>query len=291
MSLFACFYNNIVASYDGMKVAIQGQQASFHDIAARQFFGDDIVIVGRETFAETFGALASGRADRAVVAIENSLYGSMNEVYDLLLRHKFWIAGEVYSRINQCLIGLPGATLENIQEVYSMGVALGQCEEFLDTRLPNAKRVEHHDTTGSVIDVKRWDDPTKAAVAGEAAAKFHGMQILAEEIETHKQNYTRFMVLQHEQTEDSAANKTSLILVTDHKPGALYQALGTFAGEGISLTKLQSRPIIGEAWHYMFYVDVDAGVQTTSLQKALDELHKQNCEVIILGSYRNGSSA
>jgi prephenate dehydratase len=270
-----------------MKIAIQGQVASFHDAAARQFFGDDIEIVGCDTFPEAFQALADGRADKAVIAIENSLYGSMNEVYDLLLRYKFWIDGEIYSRIHQCLIGLRGAKLQDIKEVYSMPVALGQCEDFLDTALPQAKRIEHHDTTGSVMDVKKWNDPTKAAIAGRAAAKFHNMQLLAEEIETNKQNYTRFFVLQKQRPgHNNPTNKTSLLLVTDHKPGALHQALGAFANRAIGLTKLQSRPIIGEAWHYMFYVDIDAGIGNPDCQAALSELAQQQCEVTVLGSYQ-----
>ncbi len=273
-----------------MKVAIQGQVASFHDSAARQFYGDDIVIVGCETFGEAFQALADGRADSAVIAIENSLYGSLNPVYDLLLKHKFWISGEVYLRINQCLIGLPGAELADIREVYSMAVALGQCEEFLDTKLPQAKRVEHHDTTGSVIDIKKWNDPTKAAIAGVDAAKHYGLEILAEEIETHKQNYTRFMVLERQRHDVPDASKTSMVLVTGHQPGALYQALGALAQRDINMSKLQSRPIVGEAWHYMFYLDVSRGLQDADLQAALQELKTQSCEVTLLGSYRSAST-
>jgi prephenate dehydratase len=273
-----------------MRVAIQGQQASFHHAAARQFFGDDIAIVGCDLFAQTFQALAEEQADRVVVAIENSLYGSLNEVYDLLLQHKFWISGEVYSRIHQCLIGLPGAKVEDIQEVYSMAVALGQCEDFLETKLAHAKHIEHHDTTGSVIDVKKWGDPTKAAIAGRDAAEFYGLELLAEEIETNKQNYTRFMVLERKPVQNDQANKTSMVLVTDHKPAALHQALGAFAERGINLSKLQSRPVQGEAWHYMFYLDVDAGLDTPAMQTALADLKQQRCQATILGSYQNGNT-
>lgn len=270
------------------KVAIQGQVASFHDFAARQFFGGDIEIMGYETFAETCASLAAGQADQAVLAIENSLYGSLNETYDLLLRHKFWVHGEVYLQVHQYLIGLPGAKLADIQEVYSMPVALGQCDEFLDHHLPHAKRIEHHDTTGSVIDIKKWADPTKAAIAGRAAAEYYQLALLAEKIETHKQNYTRFMVLQRDSTAVAGADKTSLILVTDHRPGALVQALGAFAERGINLTKLQSRPIPGEAWHYLFYLDVNAGLQSPALQATLADLKTQNCQVTTLGTYRSG---
>ncbi len=278
-------------------VAIQGQAASFHDIAARSYYGDGIKLVPCGTFSETFAALETGAAAHAVVAIENSLFGSINEVYDLLLKHKSWIDGEVYLRIEQCLLGLPGAEYDKIMEVYSHPIALAQCEQFLDQTLPHAKRFEHHDTGGASEDIKRWDDPEKAAIASRLAAETYDLEILAEKIESHKQNYTRFVVLNKERRVNAApsANKTSLILGIDDQvkgfgdsPGSLYQALGTFAGQNINLTKLQSRPLIGKAWHYIFYADVDSGLWDPRLQTALAELKSQNCEATILGSYHSG---
>lgn len=271
-----------------LKVAIQGQAASFHDIAARKFLGNDLEIVACDTFAQTFEALASGKSDRAVVAIENSLFGSINEVYDLLLAKKFWISGEIFLRISQCLIGLPGAKLSNLKEVHSHPVALAQCEDFLDQKLPNAERFEHHDTAGSVEMIKKLGDKTKAAIASAEAAKLHGLKILSEEIETNQQNYTRFVVLDKKHVETKSADKTSLVLVTGHKPGALYSALGSFAGRNMNLTKLQSRPVIGQAWHYMFYLDVSEGAHTKSFKEVITELRAEDCEVTILGSYKAG---
>jgi prephenate dehydratase len=189
---------------------------------------------------------------------------------------------------------LPGAKLEDISEVHSHPVALAQCEEYLDTKLPNAVRFEHHDTAASVADVKHWDDKSKAAIASIEAAKLHEMRVLAEEIETNKQNYTRFVVLSPEKSDSLAseadANKTSLVMVTAHSPGALYHALGAFAQNGINLTKLQSRPIIGQAWHYMFYVDVSVSVSDDKWQTAMSELEAQKCEVTVLGTYRAGNN-
>lgn len=271
-------------------VAIQGQAASFHHIATRDYFGNDVSLVMCDTFAETFRALAEGRSEHAVVAIENSLYGSINEVYDLLLKYKFWIGGEVYLRIEQCLIGLPGTSVKDIREVHSQREALAQCEEYLDTTLQHAARFEHHDTAGSVADVKKWNDPGKAAIASSTAAELHGLEVLAHEIETHKQNYTRFVVLFKNRQENPAANKTSLILrmSKDQKPGALYGALGAFAQQGINLSLVHSRPVIGRAWHYLFYMDADSGVSQPALQQALHDLEHQDCETILLGSYKAG---
>ncbi len=272
-------------------VAIQGERASFHDNAAREFWGADYTPVCCDSFSQVFQAVIARRADYGVVAIENSLYGSINEVYDLLLKHQLWICDEVYSRIEQCLVGTVGATIVGIKEVHSHPIALAQCEAYLASTLAYAERFEHHDTAGSVAAIKQWNDPAKAAIASVAAAELHGMEILAREIETHKQNYTRFVVLHAEKTTDAKSNpkpnKTSLILTVAEKPGALHEALGAFAGQKINLTKLQSRPVIGRAWHYIFYVDVDSGLHEARLQTALRELKAQDCAATILGSYRS----
>src|SRR3990167_3465526 len=270
------------------RVAIQGQQASFHDIAARRFLGTDVKIVNCETFEATFAALASGKADKIVVALENSLFGSINQTYDLLLKYKFWIAGELYLHIKQCLIGLPGTKLSDITEVYSQLPALAQCETFLDTKLPHAKRIEQHDTAASVAVVKAWNDPHKVAIASAEAAQLHGLKVLAQEIETYKHNYTLFVLIEKTKSVSKSANKTSMVITTDHKPGALYSALGVFAGSQMNLTKLQSRPIMGKAWHYLFYLDVDAAVETVEFKAVLKSLKKQGCQVTILGSYQAG---
>lgn len=269
------------------KIAIQGQAASFHHIAARHFFGDELEIVSCETFPETFKALQT--TDYAVIAIENSLFGSINKVYDLLLKEHCWIIGEVYLRIEQCLIGMPGADVKAVREVYSQLEALAQCEEYLDSTLPNAKRVEYHDTAASVVDVKAWGDPTKAAIASRAAAELHGMEILAAEIETNKQNYTRFVVLQKQREPITNAKKTSLVLQThsDTKPGALHKALGVFAKRGMNMTMLHSRPVIGKAWHYMFYIDLEAPYND-SFKEVEQELTDLGCSLTVLGSYPAG---
>lgn len=271
------------------RIAIQGDKASFHDIAAVQFFGADIERVCCDTFKETFAAVRDGKADLAVCAIENSLFGSINETYDLLVQNNFEICGEIYLRIEQCLIGLPGTKLEDISEVYSHPVALAQCEEFLDTALPHAERLEHHDTAASVSFVKEHGNANAAAIASREAAQLHSMEVLAESIETNKQNYTRFIVLQPSGQKVPGTNKTSVIIKTSHQPGALYKALGTFADRSINLSKLQSRPIIGKAWHYMFYVDLEVGADDPNLTKSLQALQQQGCETKVLGSYVSGA--
>lgn len=269
-----------------LKVAIQGDEASFHDIATNKFFPKNTERVFCNNFADTFRALTQDISDFALCAIENSLYGSITEVYDLLLKNKVYIIGEVYLHIGQCLIGLPGAMLSDILSVYSHPVALAQCEQYLDVNLASAQRLEYHDTAASVELIKAEDNPTKAAIASREAATLYGMAVIAESIETNKHNYTRFVVLSKSKTNIATkSNKTSLIIKTDHTPGALYMALGCFAKRSINLTKIQSRPIVGKAWHYMFYMDVNIGASEEEFIAANKELAQQGCEVTILGSY------
>lgn len=269
-----------------VSIAIQGTKASFHDIAASQYFGKDDSRIFCDTFSATFAALADERADFALCAIENSLYGSINEVYDLLNAHDYHIVGEIYLRIEQCLIGQPGATMSGITEVYSHPVALAQCEAYLDKELPDAHRLEYHDTAASVELIARTGSHTTAAIASCQAAELYGMKILASSIETDSQNYTRFVVLTRLPLASKDTTKTSLVLKTNHAPGALYNGLGCFAKRGINLTKLQSRPITGSAWNYLFYIDVLAGDQTSEFQAAHAELVTQGCDVTVLGSYK-----
>ncbi|HMS23829.1 MAG TPA: prephenate dehydratase [Candidatus Saccharibacteria bacterium] len=272
-----------------MKVAIQGQAASYHHLAAKQFFGDDVDILPCDTFKTVFSAVDKNTAKYAVIAIENSLYGSINPVYDLLLKKRFWISGEIYLRIKHCLIGLPGTDKKNIREIYSQIMALAQCEVYLDENFPHAKHIEHHDTVASVELVKKLGDKTKAAIASEGSAKLHNMEILEKEIEDNKQNFTRFLVLEKGTNSVMGANKTSLALITPHSPGALYRALGVFDKHNINLSKLQSRPIKETAWRYMFYIDVEAGLDNDKLKKALADLKTQECEIILLGCYKSSN--
>ncbi len=270
-----------------MKVAIQGQKNSFHDVARRQFFGSADEIVACESFKEVFETLAKDEADVAVVAMENSLYGSINEVYDLVLKSKFWIGGEVYLHIEHCLIGTKASSVETISEIHSHPVALAQCEDYLSKHLPKAERFEHHDTAGSAVDVSAWNNPTKASIASLAAAEDPNLRVLVRNIETNKHNYTRFIILYpNRQSASSDYDKSSLVLFTGHKPGALHRALGGFADRHINLSKLESRPIVGTRWEYMFYVDIEAGIEDSRTITALEELSKNGQTVKVLGSFK-----
>ena len=267
-----------------MRIAIQGEAGSFHHAAARHWYDGEFEIIPCRTFHEVFDKLADGSANQAIVAIENSLYGSINEVYDLLKGSGNHIIGEVSERIHQQLIGLPGTKLSDIKTVISHPVALEQCGDFLRGKLPGADRREYYDTAAAVTYVHRQSAGDQAAIAGAWAAELAGLEILAEQIENDPNNYTRFVIISKEHRQIAGANKSSLVLQTSHKAGALYHALGVFTDAGINLTKLQSRPIPGKVWQYMFYVDVEAAGE--KLAAVIQELEATDCTVTLLGEYK-----
>jgi len=266
-------------------VAIQGDLGSFHHQVAMGWFGEAVEILSAETFDDVFGMLNRHETTKAIVAIENSLYGSINDVYDLIESHRYPIVGEVYLRIEQQLISLPGAKPEDITHIYSHPVALAQCEHYLDTHLPEVERIEHHDTAASVEFIKKAGDKSMAAIAGHAAADLHNLPILAKNIEDNKANYTRFLVLDANGAIPKDANKASLVVQTDHRPGALAKVLTTFAEAGVNLTKLQSRPIIGKVWQYRFYIDVETSGER--LRSLIKTIQASGTSVTVLGEYKS----
>lgn len=177
-----------------VKVAIQGYQASFHDVAAHKMLGNDISIVSCDTFVDVFKALERGDVEYGVVATANSIYGPIHESLHLFDQYNVSVLDKTDVPIGQCLIALPGTKLSEITQVYSHPVALAQCKDYIAEHLPQAVLVSHADTAGAVADIAAWQDPGKAAIAGEAAAKLHGMEILAANIQAEKNNFTTFFL-------------------------------------------------------------------------------------------------
>lgn len=268
-----------------MHIAIQGEIGSFHHQAAKLWYGNDVAILPAETFAEAFALLDEG-ADQALVAVENTLYGSINETLDLIEKHRYPVVGELYLHIQQQLIGLQGADPAKITHIYSHPVALVQCEQYLDMHFPTAERIEYHDTAGSVRLVKEKNDASFAAIAGVSAAETYDLPILAKNIQDNKENYTRFLIINPTGAPPVLPGKASLILTTDHTPGALAHALSVFSKSGSNLTKLQSRPVIGDPWKYRFYIDVESAGSTLDAQ--VSEIRQQGCTVTVLGQYQTG---
>ena len=272
-----------------MRVAIQGREGSFHEQAAQELLGADVELVPCLTFSKVFDAVTSGLADRGLAAVENSLHGSINDVYRLLLSQDVWVAGEVFLHIEQQLIAADHRELSEIERVLSQEPALAQCEQWLATNLPDAVLEVTHDTADSVRTVLARADEPLAAVASRRAATAYGGVVLAGPINDDPHNYTRFFLLAPSRVDIDGANRTSVVLRTNHDPGALWRALGVFEETGINLSKLDSHPIAGDRRHYRFYVDLEVGLQEDRAQQALEQLRAQDCTVDVLGSYIAGA--
>jgi prephenate dehydratase len=272
-----------------VKVAIQGREGSFHQQAAEELLGDDVTLVPCHTFAEVFEAVTGSAADLGIAAVENSLHGSINHVYRLLLTEDVRVTGEVFLQIEQQLITAVERPLSSISRVLSQEPALAQCEQWLATHLPDAVLEVTHDTADSVRTVMARSDEPLAAVASSRAAALYGGHVLAGPINDDPHNYTRFFLLSRDSSPVAGANRTSLVLVTNHEPGSLWNALGVFESTGINLSKLDSHPIAGDRRHYRFYVDLEAGVEEARTQQALEQLRGQGCAVDVLGSYVAGA--
>lgn len=267
----------------GMNIAIQGQAGSFHEQVAALWFKNNYDIVPCTTFTDVFNAYETGEADAIVCAVENTIYGSINEVYQLIEDCPAPIVGEVKLQINQQLIARSDANRNTITEIYSHPVALAQCRDYLTAHYPNAELIEYFDTAGAVEFVKSLNTNTAAAVAGAQAATLYGLPVIARDIQDNEHNHTRFLILQDTDT-DPGSNRAALVVTTTHKPGALADVLNVFAQNGINLEKLQSQPIIGKPWEYKFYIVVDcAGAQ---LRDVVAQIEKSDHEVTLLGEYK-----
>ncbi len=271
------------------RIAIQGYEGSFHQEAARRFYGKQTAVIPCDTFRQVLKHTVSRHeATGGIMAIENSIAGSILPNYTLLQKHPVKIIGEVYLHIKQHLLVNPGVELSDIKEVHSHPMALLQCMEYFETQ-PQFKLIESEDTALSAKHVQQRKSKHHAAVAGKLAAELYQLEILVPNIHTQKNNYTRFLVLQHEK--DAApvaeANKASLKFHTDHSRGSLAKALAIVANEGINLSKLQSMPIPGTEFKYSFHADMefDSLNQFYSMMKKLE---KATEEVKVFGVYKNG---
>ena len=265
-----------------MRIGYQGETGAYSELAVGALF-DGVEPVPHRTVRAVFDALAGGSIDRAVVPLENSLAGSINETYDLLAKGEAHIVGEVVVAVDHALLALPGATLRDIRVVSSHPQALAQCDEYLAEL--DVDLVPVHDTAGAARRIAEAGFVGEAAVASERAAEVYGLDVLARHIQTNPENQTRFAAIARDPEPLGPPDKTSVILVAGHKPGALYHCLKPFAERGVNLSKLESRPVGHTPWKYRFFLDVDASVEEPALAAALDELHAEAAMVQVLGSY------
>lgn len=266
-----------------LQVAFQGERGAFSEDASIKLFGRDIDLLPCVRLRDVFVAVSENRADFGVVPVENSQAGSINETYDLLLIYSLNIYAEVILKISHSLMALPGEDLTKIRIIYSHPQALAQCEEFLGQL--EAEIVPSYDTAGSAKMIAERQLRGCAAVASREAANRYGLEILAPEIETNVNNYTRFFAISKLRAEPADKNKTSLVFAAKHVPGALQRILGIFATRNINLTKLESRPSKDRPWEYVFYTDFEGHLDTETYQEAMRELKDQATFVKILGSY------
>lgn len=267
-----------------VRIAFQGERGAFSEEAVIKLAGENVRVIPRPTFEALFAAIPDGAADLALAPIENSLAGSVHQSYDLLLESSLHIIAEVTILIAHVLIGCAGARLEGVRVVHSHPVALAQCLGFF-ARHPEIQPIAGSDTAGSVRQTMEKGDPSVAAIAGRRAAAHYGGQILEENLQDHAENYTRFVLLSAKPEIKEGANKISLVVRVKHQPGALYSALGVFAQRGISLQKIESRPIKGSPWHYSFYLDIEGSTADEKVAEAFDELREKAEWFRILGCY------
>jgi prephenate dehydratase len=270
-----------------MKVAIQGEHGSFHEVAARQYFSyDDIELVPCSTFDLTLNTVKDGEADFAVMAIENARSGSILYNYTLIRESGLKILGEHNLRVRQNLMALPGQQITDIREIRSHPIALAQCMTFLN-QFPGMTLIESDDTAGSARQVSENRLIGVAAIAPAIAAEIYGLDLLAEGIETYKQNYTRFHVVGSEEKGNTKGNKVSICFSTEHKPGSLAKVLVKLAELQINLSKIQSVPRLNGEWEYMFYLDLELNKNTKS-EVIRRVLAKYTSNLEILGVYFKG---
>ena len=271
-------------------VAFQGERGAYSEMAALQYFPDG-ELLPLKSFQDVFDTAENGKVEYIVVPLENSIEGSVNEIYDLLLQTKMNVIGEIYQRVRHCLIANKGT--KKITYAHSHPQALAQCRAYLQNK--GLKPVQTYDTAGAAKMIKENKLADSAAIASKRAAELYDMEILDEGIEDKKNNYTRFFVLSSKKKKSGKSDsppgighnyKTSIIFSVQHVPGALFGILGEFATRKINLTKIESRPTKETPWEYNFYVDFEGPVQNKAVHEALLSIKPKTSYIKILGSYK-----
>jgi len=266
-----------------MKIAYQGEPGAFSEAAARRV-DSEAQLVPSKTFEEVFERVAGDPATWGVLPFENSIGGSIHRNYDLLLSHDLPIVGEVELPVVHHLLALPGATLAGLRRVYSHPQGLAQCERFLRT-LSNVEIIATYDTAGSAKMVADAGQKEAAAIASARAGEVFGLVSLAASVQDFDDNITRFLVIGRKPIRDAVPDKTSIVFSLPNEPGSLFKALSVFALRGIDLTKLESRPIPGRPWEYLFYVDLGVARDEVTCARALAHLSEFAPMLRTLGTY------
>lgn len=274
----------------GNIVALQGEIGSFSEMAALQYFGSSAEILSCNSFDEVAQVIKEGRADYAILPVENSQTGGINNVHDLLLSEDLFAVGEVILKIEHCLISHNESGPKVIEKIYSHPQALAQCERYLVKNFPDCQIIPVYDTAGSIKKIKESKEVNAAGIASQRAASYYQMNIIEKGIEDNPFNFTRFLVLYPKLLTNDSNNKTSIIFAVVSVPGAIYKCLKEFAIRNINLTRLESRPSRMKPWEYIFYLDFENGLQESVVQEALQSLRNCTTFIKIIGTYKSHSS-
>ncbi len=268
------------------RVAYQGVPGAYSEQACLNFFGDGVDSEGLEQFEDCFRAVKEGRADYAVVPIENSSTGAIRQIYDLLTHYECFMVGETTVKVEHCLMAPRGATLDTITHVYSHEQGLFQCERYLNTH-PNWHQVPQADTAGSARMVAASGDVTKAAICSARAAELYGLEILARAINHNSHNTTRFVVVSPRMELREGADKVSTLFVLPHEAGSLHEVLTVLAVHGLNMVKLESRPMPEQSWEYMFFLEFAGDLTDSNTTDAIHELAQTTGDFRVLGNFRS----
>ncbi|HVN55172.1 MAG TPA: prephenate dehydratase [Anaerolineaceae bacterium] len=267
-----------------MRISYQGEPGAYSEAAVFEHFGSAAAADPCKSFEDVFQRVVQGDSQYGFIPIENSLAGSIHQNYDLLLQHPLSVVGERYLYVKHCLIGMPGVRLDEIRKVISHPQALAQCAVYIRS-LPGVTAEPVYDTAGSVKIASELRDRSLAAIASRRAAGLYGMAILAENIQDNPENITRFLVIGQEPAVPEGEAKTSIVFSLKNVPGSLFRAMSVFALRDIDLTKIESRPLIGRPWEYLFYIDFAGSTLDPVVERALAHLSEYALMLRVLGSY------
>lgn len=288
-SFQSSYYNNeclSVKKYDkSCRVGFQGVLASFSYEALIDYFGHEVEAVNFETFKDVFQGLKDGKINYGVLPIENSSTGGILEVYDLLRDYGFYIVGEKCIKVNHNLLGVKGASLNDVKEVYSHSQAFMQSSKFLDKH-ENWCLIPYFNTARSAKYISEENDKSRASIASKKAAELYGLEILSENINYNTNNYTRFIIISRNEECNKDNDKISILITLPHEPGSLYKVLKYFNKNNLNMTKIESRPMVDKSWEYFFYIDFYGSILEENTKEALKGIESESVYFKLLGKYK-----
>lgn len=268
-----------------LNVGFQGTKGSYSEEALIEYFGEEHEIFNYEKFEDVFEGLKYKNIDYGVLPIENTSTGSISKIYDLLKKYGYYIVGEIKIKVEHFLLGIKGAKISELKEIYSHNQGFEQSSDFLNT-LPSCKLIPYYNTAISAKYVKECNDLSKACVCSKRAKQIYDLEILKSNINNVKENYTRFIVVGRELENNELCNKMTVVFSIGHKPGTLYKQLEVFEKENINMLKIESRPFGDGSFCYFFYVDIEGNIADENVKKALDTIYENSLEFKVLGCYK-----